>query len=441
VKTTLPDKVDVLHVCGFDSYDLTHESGNYIVFNALRDLDHSSIMIIHQEKRFQDDLTFYVPLGRRSPQEVAKMLPRHKVLVLYGADYTPQEIRAIYDEHQCQIIYILMTQDLLSGGCSYPEGPDLVKIIPTPHHPLGNWIANGWSRDPSVPLPSELDLDPRSIACDGYMKNCGNCPQLKESGPEDSTRQLMEDKKKYLSDVPLIIIGGSTYSLTIASKSSIFSDHRRILLPMPNDIPYCGEPKEEVRKRTGIDAEKKLVLWGTTSPHILRKGRNLVDEVFKYMWDLMSVSERSNTMVLNVGPIPPKPLSQSQPFPVLSTGYLKTRQEMSMAYKMADICLSTTTADAGPMMISESMQNECPVVSFDRSVGVDLIECGETGFIIKDLDTQGMAVRALQLLRSPDIEMMSKKCRLAVDAYHNFEKIINKWKVLLDEVLKGERYE
>ena len=112
--TMMPDKVDVLHVAGFDGYDNTHESGNYIVFNALRNLDHTSCMVIHQHKTFQDDKTFLMPIQNKNPQEIAKMLPSHKVLVLYGADYTPEELRAIYDEHQCQIIYVLMVHDLLS---------------------------------------------------------------------------------------------------------------------------------------------------------------------------------------------------------------------------------------------------------------------------------------------------------------------------------------
>tara|TARA_R110002074_G_scaffold127231_4_gene266096 strand:+ start:2560 stop:3891 length:1332 start_codon:yes stop_codon:yes gene_type:complete len=435
----IPNKVDVLHVAGLDGYDNTHESGNYIVFNALRDLDHSSCMIIHLHKTFQDDKTFFMPIQDKSPQEIAKMLPSHKVLVLYSSDFTPEELRAIYDEHQCQIIYVLMVHDLFSGGCSYPNAPDLVKIIPTPHHPQGNWIANDWARDPSIPLPSELDLDPRSIMCDGYTKNCGNCPRISDSGPEDSSRQLMEAKNKYLSDIPIIIAGVSSYSLTLVPNSSIFSNNRTVLLPIPNDIPYCAESKEEVRKQVGVPIEKKVMLWGTTSPYILRKGRSLIDEVFRYMWDMMSPEERSNTLVLNVGPTPPRPLTQSQPFQVANTGYLKTRQEMAMAYKMADIGFSTTTSDAGPMMVSESLRNECPLVSFDRSVAGDMMVNGKTGYIVKNLDTKEMADRALELLRSPNLEEISKNCPSAVEQYHNFENVTLKWKKLLDEfILEGE---
>ena len=433
--TMMPDKVDVLHVAGFDGYDNTHESGNYIVFNALRNLDHTSCMVIHQHKTFQDDKTFLMPIQNKSPQEIAKMLPSHKVLVLYGADYTPEELRAIYDEHQCQIIYVLMVHDLLSGGCSYPNAPDLVKIIPTPHHPMGNWIANDWARDPSIPLPSELDLDPRAIMCDGYKKECGNCPQIKERGPKDSSWQLMRAKKKYLSDVPIIIAGVSSYSLSLVPNSSIFSKNRTVLLPIPNDIPYCNESKEEIRAKAGLPVDKKVMLWGTTSPYVLRKGRNLIDEVFKYMWELMSQEERDNTLVLNVGPVPPKPLAESQPFPVANTGYLKTREQMAMAYKMADIGFSTTTSDAGPMMVSESLRNECPLVSFDRSVAVNMIKDGETGYIVKNLDTKEMAHRALELLRSPDLENISKKCPAAVQEYHNFDSVTSKWKNVLDEFI------
>ena len=66
---SVPEEIDVLHVAGFDAYDNTHESGNYIVFNALRNLEHSSRMVIHQQKSFTDDMTFLLRIGGKTPEE------------------------------------------------------------------------------------------------------------------------------------------------------------------------------------------------------------------------------------------------------------------------------------------------------------------------------------------------------------------------------------
>ena len=429
------EKIDVLHVAGFDAYDRTHESGNYIVFNALRNLDHSSRMVIHQQKSFKDDKTFLLRINNRTPEEIAKMLPKHKVLILYGEDYNPQQLKAIYDEHKCRIIRVLMTHDLLSGGCSYPIAPDLVKVNYDPHHPNGTYFNNPWFSNPSL-MPPEMNLDPRSIQCDGYTKNCGNCPQLKSNVANDESRKLFEDKVKYLSELPMIVAGVSNFSLSLVKNSPIFKNNRTELLPIPNDIPYATESKEELRKKLGAPLDKKIILWGTTQPHNLRKGRYLANEALVHMWHRCSDEEKQNIAVLNVGPASPISFHKTQAFPVLGTGYIRNREHMAKLYKLSDIALCTTTSDAGPMMVSESMRNECPVVAFDRSVALDVVTSGVNGYIVKKLDTVEMAESALKLLRDPNLEDIAKKCPSGVEQHHNFEKITQKWDSIINELIK-----
>ena len=111
--------------------------------------------------------------------------------------------------------------------------------------------------------------------------------------------------------------------------------------------------------------------------------------------------------MLNVGPASPIPLNETQHFPVIGTNYVKNRSTMAKLYKMSDIALCTTISDAGPMMVSESMRNECPVIAFDRSVALDIITSGENGYIIDGINTVEMADRALELLRSSNLEEIS----------------------------------
>ena len=432
---SVPEEIDVLHVAGFDAYDNTHESGNYIVFNALRNLEHSSRMVIHQQKSFTDDMTFLLRIGGKTPEEIAKMLPKHKVLIIYGEDYTPKQLRAIYDEHKCMIIRVLMTHDFLSGGCSYPISPELFKVKYDPHHPKGAYYPNSWFHDRTL-IPDVMHLDPREISCDGYTKNCSNCPESWRHKSTDTARQMIEDKKKYLSDLPIIIAGVSNFSLNLVKNSSVFKHNRTELLPIPNDIPYAAESKEELRKALGAPIDKKIILWGTTQPHNHRKGRFLASEALMHMWHRCDPEERQNIHVLNVGPPSPIPFHETQGFKVLGTGYVKNRQHMAKLYKLSDIALCTTISDAGPMMVSESMRNECPVIAFDRSVALDIVTSGINGYIIKNLDTVEMATRSLELLRDPNLEEISKKCPAGVEQHHNFERITQKWDSIINELIK-----
>ena len=432
----IPEKTDVLHVAGYDAYDRTHESGNYIVFNALRNLNHDSHMVIHQGKSFKDDKTFILDIRNKSPEQIANELPNHKVLIMYGEDYTPEQIKAIYNKHKCNIIRVLMTHDFLSGGCAYPAAPDLVKVKYDPRHPDGTYSGNSWFLDGSIKLPKEMYSDPRNIACDGYIKNCGNCPQLNSNIENDKSRQIFEAKKKYLSDLPIIVAGVSNFSLSIVKNSSLFKDKKTKLLPIPNDIPYCSSSKQELREQYGFPTDLKIILWGTTQPHNLRKGLYLANEALNHIWHRCTTEEKKNIAVLNVGPRPPIPLQNTQRFNTIRTDYVQSRQGMAQIYKMSDIALCTTISDAGPMMVSESMRNECPVVAFDRSVALDIITNGENGYIINGINTVEMADRALELLRSSNLEEISKKCPAGVEKHHNFDRITKKWDTVISELIQ-----
>ena len=432
----IPQQTDVLHVAGFDAYDQTHESGNYIVFNALKDLPHTSHMVIHQFKSFKDDKTFELNIENKNPEQIADALPSHKVLIMYGEDYTPEQIKAIHDKHKCNIIRVLMTHDLLSGGCAYPIAPDLVKLENyDPWHPHGAYSRNSWFTDRSK-MPAEMNLDPRKIACDGYTKSCGRCPQLNSDVADDESRRIFEAKKKYLSDLPIVVAGVSNFSLSLLKNSSIFKNHKSVLLPIPNDIPYTSMSKQQLRQEAGIPIDLKIVLWGTTQPHNLRKGRYLANEALIHMWHRCSDEERKNISVLNVGPASPIPLNETQHFPVIGTNYVKNRSTMAKLYKMSDIALCTTISDAGPMMVSESMRNECPVIAFDRSVALDIITSGENGYIIDGINTVEMADRALEILRSSNLEEISKKCPAGVEKHHNFDRITKKWNTVINELIQ-----
>jgi hypothetical protein len=409
--------IDVLHATGYDVYALNatsaHPSGGYIVYNALKKSKFSSLMAVTIERRVNDDSTFLYPYGQhhpqeiKTPEEVAKGLPPHKVLVVYGEEFSPEQLKAIHLEHGCTIVMVMMTHDILTGGCAYPR---------TPNYKEG---------------------DIRKLSCDGHKKSCGSCPELAlpEPNPKDKTFKLFQRKKENLKDLPIILAGVSSYSLSVAKENSIFKDMRKELLPILHDVPYASDTRSNVRKQIQLPADKQIILWGTTQPENLRKGRALADEVFNYLWEMMSNEERQNTEILCAGPLPEPGFHETQKFHVNYSGYLPSREHMALMYKAANVSLCTTVSDAGPMMVTESLTNECPVVGFDRSVILDLVTNGKNGHIVENLDTRIMAEKTLEILRSPDREKMSQSSREAALIYHDPKIIIDKWDSIFEEAI------
>ena len=86
--------------------------------------------------------------------------------------------------------------------------------------------------------------------------------------------------------------------------------------------------------------------------------------------------------------------------------------------KEFDVAVNTTIADAGPMMISEAMCNETPVIAFDRSIACDLCVDGETGYLIKNLNLQSMCDAIYDILFVDDIEKMSIQAREKYLEFH-----------------------
>ena len=157
-----------------------------------------------------------------------------------------------------------------------------------------------------------------------------------------------------------------------------------------------------------------------------------------HLWDMMTPAERNKTHLLQVGPIPKEDEThENQKFHVFYTGYLTDRKQMAAAYKTSDVSLCTTVSDAGPMMVTESMSNECPVVGFDRSVICNLVENGKNGYIIEDLDTKEMARKTLTVLRSSNHSDMCQEAKKAALKYHDPDTIKAKWELLIEEIIES----
>ena len=312
----------------------------------------------------QQNIDLSLVLNRADPVDV--------VCIHWVAGFlTTKNIRQIYERYRCPLLWVLMDQEPLTGGCYY------------------------------------------SFDCDGYTKQCGCCPQLISSHENDRSRVVWRRKFERLSSLPFTLVAPTVWTKNHALKSSLFGQHRIESIPLALDVQtFRPFEQQAARDLLYVPQHKKVLFFGAGSLQDRRKGMSYLSEALKILATLIesgkTVWKRDDVLLLVAGGYGQK-LLEELPFPSRNLGSIKDDIRLALAYQAADLFLCPSIEDAGPMMISESMLCGTPVVAFDAGGAPDLISTGKTGYMAKFKDSQDFAHGIQMLLSLPHSEFQDMR--------------------------------
>lgn len=291
------------------------------------------------------------------------------ILVFIDNFINSKNIREFYELFKCKIVWILPDMAALTGGCHY-----------------------AWD-------------------CEGYKKMCGNCPAISSNVLEDITWENMHYKMRNLEKIPLVMLGGSEWNFRQLKESSLFKDKAKDKILVPLD-PNIYEPKDvKVSKdRFGVPLNKKIIFFGAKNLENERKGFKYLLEALDYLYDIYD--NRDEIALLIAGKISDDILKQIK-FDYILTGFIDQEKELPFAFSAADVFVSPSIEDSGPMMVNQSILCGTPVVAFEMGVALDLIVNAKTGYIAKLFDSRDLANGISQILKfdCEKTERMKKSCR------------------------------
>lgn len=278
---------------------------------------------------------------------------------------TVKMIHDIYGHYQRPMVWTLMDQEPVTGGCHY------------------------------------------SFGCDGFANQCGYCPQLDTSRSEDRSRTVWRRKQKYLQGLPMTFVAPTSWAAMQVRESSLFREHRVELIPLAIDTAiFRPFDWRAARDLLHVPQDKKAVLFGATYLEDPRKGMSYLMEALHYLSSMMagqsSGLSRESVLLLVVGSNS-RHLLEPLPFPSRHLGQLKDDFTLALAYQAADVFVCPSVEDAGPMMIPEAMLCGTPVVAFDTGGAPDLIETMKTGYLAAYKDSSDLANGLYQWLTIRDL--------------------------------------
>jgi glycosyltransferase involved in cell wall biosynthesis len=303
-------------------------------------------------------------------------------------------MRDLYERYRVPLLYVLWDQEPVTGGCHY------------------------------------------SFGCEGFRKQCGNCPLLLKPGPGDLSHQVWQRKKRYLADLPITLIAPTTWCRDKVRESSLFGRHRVELIPVPLDQEtFAPGNRMAARAALNLPPEKKIILFGSSYLFEERKGfAQLIQALHELRATWVAAGHALEELHLAVIGSHGESLAAQLPLPATLLGQQKTDAELVRTYQAADVFVCPSLEDAGPMMIPEALLCGTPVVAFEMGGAPDLIRNGSNGQLAPLRDTPALARAMASILTHPEPARLSANARAAAIERHAADLVCAKYAELAREL-------
>ena len=312
------------------------------------------------------DLDERALLGRFRPGEIDVVCVHRSTRFL-----TVRQLRALRERLGCPLVWVLLDQEPVTGGCHY------------------------------------------SLGCDGFTRQCGRCPLLRSDDPDDHSHRLWLRKQELLHGLPLTFVAPSADTREWVRRSSLYADHpvAEIRLPIDGDVFRPVDPRS-ARELLRIPESAKVVLLAAAALDASRKGADHGLEALRALAERADPELRERLFLLAVGD-GSEAVLEAAPVSGRRLDRLEDELTLALMYQAADVFLSPTVADAGPMMVPEALLCGVPVAAFALGYARDLLVEPETGGTAPLADADALAGVLHETLRREDRERVQAACRRA----------------------------
>jgi len=255
--------------------------------------------------------------------------------------------------------------------------------------PLVWTLHDSWAFSGSEHYPSDLN---DSRYQQGYFRS--NRPSTHRG--LDLDRWCWQRKLKHWRR-PIQLVCPSSWLADCASRSALLSTWPVSVIPnaLPTDI-YQPWPKRLARRMFGLPADIPIILFGAMKGcHYPIKGWSLLEPALKLLaGDIPGVQA---VVFGQSAPATPMKLG----LPVQFVGRLHDDQSLAMLYSAADVMVVPSRMEAFGQTASEAQSCGTPVVAFNATGLMDVVEHKVTGYLVEPFSSRDLANGIAWILSDP----------------------------------------
>ncbi|WP_299837373.1 glycosyltransferase [uncultured Tenacibaculum sp.] len=272
--------------------------------------------------------------------------------------------------------------------------------------------------------------------CLGYMNECSNCPAVTSKYKSKLINNL-EFKSFYADKGAFNFVYSSDYLMGIIKKATISAKNNHYKIPLPTNEEYYHNnlsKRSKYRNELGVDEPDVLLFFGAMDLLNPRKGGKYLKEAIS---KILQDKDITNIKFLVVGNNFNE-FEEIIPKNQLRTLDIIPPRELPNYYNAADIFLSTSIEDAGPMMVNQSLMCGTRVCAFEVGVALDMIksntDCGRCAESITSNSLYKIIKEEILNQQNNDRKLLRKKCADSAFSMTSKSEVSRKWIEIIKEV-------
>lgn len=272
--------------------------------------------------------------------------------------------------------------------------------------------------------------------CDGYTKNCGNCPLLGSSASVgDLSERVWRRKNKLYSRVHINFVAVSHWLLGKCRQSSLLTNADvRVIhnpFPIPEIFPAIAQQDEKIRLLIAAarldDTVKGLPLLISAIDYIHNHHPEVADRL-----ELIACGALKNPAALDSLAIPCRCLGLQSP------------EAMPRIYAESQLTISSSLYETLPGTLVEAQAYGSIPVAFDRGGQRDIIDDGENGILAQFAETAEQSavnlaeaiLRGIDIVKSVSRENLAKRLFDSVTTKFSAANVAKQYIKLFEECVK-----
>ncbi len=213
--------------------------------------------------------------------------------------------------------------------------------------------------------------------CGRYEQGCGKCPLIGSKKENDVSRRNFDRKARAVQrSGSLTLVGPSWWSAECAKKSRIWRGRRITWILNPIDYGQYRKlnDREALRKKYGLTTDKRIILFGACGALSNRtKGAQNLQKA------LLNLDPKSYLLAV-FGNKDGERIADC-PLETHYLGYIRSEEEMTEAYNLADVFLAPSEQESFCYTVGEALACETPVVGFRIGGIAEQVTHGVNGYL------------------------------------------------------------
>jgi glycosyltransferase involved in cell wall biosynthesis len=266
--------------------------------------------------------------------------------------------------------------------------------------------------------------------CDHFQRECGNCPLLKNSSPNDYSHRIWKQKDRAYHKLDFKIIAPSKWMQASVLQSSLAKG--KAISQIPNTLEtdvFKPIDKWLAKEQADFPKDKFIFLSGfMPSRKDMHKGTSYLLESLELLKNRLGEKADQIELVVfgnrNTEDVP------EFPFKTSFLGTIDDDTKLALYYAAADAFLIPSLEDNLPYTVMESLSCGTPVITFTTGGIPDMVKHLHNGYLATYRSAESFADGMEWIIDHPDRLKLQKQARQAV--MDNFsEEVIAKRHIAL----------